>query len=119
MTIPVNKVNGIGPKTAIYLKNKKVNTVEELISFGVDNLALAPGFSPGRAVTVINEAKNLLSEVAPTILAKSAIMKLQAEKSGKKKKKNKDKKSKKEKKDKKKKDKKNKKDKKKDKKKNK
>ena len=61
MTIPVNTVNGIGPKTTEYLKTKNVTTVAELVKFGVTNLSLAPSFNPGRATTAINEAKKLIS----------------------------------------------------------
>ena len=46
MTIPVNKVIGIGPKTTEYLKTKNVTTAAELVKFGVTNLSLAPGFNP-------------------------------------------------------------------------
>lgn len=61
MTIPVNNVDGIGPKTTEYLKTKNVATVVGLVKFGVTNLSLAPGFNPGRATTAINEAKKLIS----------------------------------------------------------
>ena len=39
MTIPVNKVNGIGPKTTEYLKTKNVTTVAALVKHGVTKLA--------------------------------------------------------------------------------
>lgn len=99
MTTPVNKVNGIGPKTNEYLKGKGVTTAEALLKFGVDKLVLAPGFSQGRAATVINEAGKLISG-AQTIAEPEKTKKPDKVKSrkGKKdkkdKKKNKDKKSK-------------------------
>jgi len=115
MTTPVNKVNGIGPKTTVFLRNQNITTVEALIKFGVAKLALAPGFSKGRAVTVINEAKILIGSAQSQATAKSSSkVKTKSEKPDKKGKKNK-----KNKKSKNKKGKKDKKDKKKDKKKNK
>ncbi|GJM04440.1 MAG: hypothetical protein DHS20C09_04310 [marine bacterium B5-7] len=104
MTIPVNKVNGIGPKTTEYLKLKKVTTVAALVKFGVANLSLAPGFNTGRATTAINAAKKLISistASKPTKKTRSENIKSKNKKSDKKNKKNtkdkKDKKSKKEK----------------------
>ena len=108
MTMPVNKVNGIGPKTTEYLKTKNITTVAALIKYGVTNLADAPGFSPGRATTAINEAKKLMAGTGSSS-SKATSEKSKAPKSDKKNKKNK----------KNKKDKKSKKNKKKDKKKNK
>ncbi len=116
MTIPVNKVIGIGPKTTEYLKTKNVTTAAELVKFGVTNLSLAPGFNPGRATTTINEAKSIINGPSISKPAKknpSDKLKSKPKKAGKNNKKNKNTKDKK---DKKKKDKKNKK---KDKKKNK
>ena len=113
MTTPVIKVNGIGPKTAAYLKTKRVTTAERLITYGVDNLAKAPGIGLARAQTAIDNAKQLLGQTQ----TKSATV---TKATVKKKVKNKDKKEKKDKdKKKNKKNKKDKKDKKKDKKKNK
>lgn len=116
MTIPVSKVNGIGPKTTEYLKSKNITTVAGLVKYGVANLALAPGFSSGRATTAINEAEKLIG--GKSVSSSSASTKNTAsvnsknKKSDKKNKKNKDKKNKKAKKDKKKDKKKNKKNKK-------
>lgn len=61
MTTPVNKVNGIGPKTVEYLKAKKITTVEGLVKRGASVLEAAPGFSVGRAENTINAANALLS----------------------------------------------------------
>ena len=69
MSIPVKKVKGVGPKTAEYLLSKNVETAEALIQFGVKQLAQAPGFSPGRAETVIDEARDMLGMVEPASLA--------------------------------------------------
>ncbi len=105
MTIPVNKVNGIGPKTTEYLNTKNVTTVAALVEFGVTNLSLAPGFNPTRATTAINEAKKLISGSSITKPGKKTSLenlKSKAKKPDKKNKKNKKNK------DKKKKDKKNK-----------
>ena len=62
MTTPVIKVNGIGSKTAEFLKGKRITTVEALVKSGIEKLALAPGFNEGRAVIVINEAGKLIGE---------------------------------------------------------
>ncbi len=112
MTIPVNQVIGIGPKTTDYLKTKRVTTAEGLIKFGVEKLALAPGFNPGRAETVMKAADSLLGNNTSTKkgVAKKTQPKKAAEKNKKKeaakkdskKDKKKDKKNKKNKKDKKK-----------------
>jgi hypothetical protein len=89
MNTPVNNVNGIGPKTAEYLKNKKVTTVAGLLKFGVTKLALAPGFNPGRATTVINEAKKMVGGSKPLTSKPIEKIKAKKEKSDKKNKKNK------------------------------
>jgi Helix-hairpin-helix domain len=95
MSTPVNKVSGIGPKTTEYLKRKRITTAEALVKSGTDILVLAPGFSPGRAETVIKEAINLLSGPPSATRAKTTNrVKVKAEKTGKKDKKKKDKKSK-------------------------
>lgn len=122
MSTPVNKVNGIGPKTTEYLKTKKITTAEALLRFGVAKLALAPGFNPGRATNAINEAEKLISGTGAgsTAASKKAPAKKPKNKPRKNKPKDKAKKSdKKDKNSKNKKNKKGKKDKKKDKKKNK
>lgn len=116
MTTPVNKVNGIGPKTTEFLKSQGITTAEALIKSGVEKLALAPGFNQSRATTAIDAANTLINEPqskVPSIITAKPSSKARTAKSDKKDKKgkkNKDKKSK---------NKKGKKDKKKDKKKNK
>lgn len=113
MTTAVEKVNGVGPKTTKYLKTKRVTTVEALIKFGVEKLALAPGFSFGRAEAVMQKAMKLVgvSAVASSRIRKKKpsskpksklVAKDKKEKKGNKEKNNKDKKNKKNKKDKKK-----------------
>jgi len=62
MTTPVIKVNGIGPKTAEFLKNHRITTVEALVKSGIAKLSLAPGFNQNRATIVINEAGKLIGE---------------------------------------------------------
>jgi helix-hairpin-helix protein len=90
MTTPVNKVNGIGPKTTEFLKSRRITTVEALVKSGVSILETAPGFSPGRAVTVMNEANSLLSGTPVKKAAKpSSKAKVKPEKSDKKAKKDK------------------------------
>ena len=101
MTTPVNKVSGIGPKTTEYLKGQGITTAEALLKYGVEKLASAPGFSPGRAETVISETNKLLggaqkqTTVSATKSSGKAITKPgKKDKKDKKQKKNKDKKSK-------------------------
>jgi len=92
MTIPVNHVNGIGPKTTEYLKTKNVTTAAALVKFGISNLSLAPGFNPGRATTAIEEAKKIITESSNSKSAKnipSEKLKSKTKKSDKNKKKNK------------------------------
>ena len=62
MTTPVIKVNGIGSKTAEFLKNHRITTVEALVKSGIAKLSLAPGFNQNRATIVINEAGKLIGE---------------------------------------------------------
>ena len=90
MTIPVNTVNGIGPKTTEYLKTKNVTTVAALVKFGVTNLSLAPGFNPDRATIAVNQAKKLITGSSTTKRAKNTVsekLKSKAKKSDKKNKK--------------------------------
>ncbi len=90
MTTPVNKVNGIGPKTVEFLKTKRITTVETLIKRGAAILETAPGFSSGRAANAISEANALLSGTPVQKTAKSAgKVKTSPEKSAKKEKKGK------------------------------
>ena len=89
MTIPVNKVNGIGPKTTEYLKTKNITTVAALVKHGVTKLADAPGFSQGRATTAINEAKQLMAGSSGSSPSKATSEKSTTAKSDKKNKKNK------------------------------
>ncbi len=117
MTTPVNMVDGIGPKTVEFLKKRRITTVEGLVKRGISVLETAPGFSPGRAATVLKVAIAVLDGTYVAKKSKPATktkVKTKPEKSGKK-----DKKEKKKEKDKKSKDKKGKKEKKKDRKKNK
>lgn len=109
MAIPVNKVTGIGPKTAEYLATKKIKTVEQLLKNNIDVLASAPGIGPVRAEAAIKEANKLLGSAPATGSAVNTKQKGKKEKGKARKDKKKDKK-------KNKKDKKGKKDKKKDKK---
>ena len=117
MTIAVTQINGIGPKTAGFLKKHRITTVEALVKSGTRVLSQATGFNEERAAKFVAEGVKLLADapakIATRLKAKPAT-KVKSEKSDKKK-------DKKEKKDKKTKDKKGKKDKKnkKDKKKNK
>ena len=123
MTIAVTQINGIGPKTAEFLKKNRITTVEALVKSGTKVLSQATGFNEERAAKFVAEGVKLLAagpaKTTSRVKAKPAT-KVKSEKSDKKKDK-KDKKGKKDKKDKKSKDKKGKKDKKnkKDKKKNK
>ena len=64
MTTAVEKVNGVGLRTAKYLKTKRVITAEALIKFGVEKLALAPGIGLERAEAAIKEAKKLVGASA-------------------------------------------------------
>lgn len=113
MTTPVNKVAGVGPKTVEYLKRRRITTAEALVKRGTSALETAPGFSFGRAATVIEAANRLLSG-EPRVKTAKPTTKVKAEKPAKKEKGKKEKK-----KDKKSKDKKRRKNKKKDKKKDK
>lgn len=114
MTTPVDKVTGVGPKTVEYLKRRRITTAEALVKRGTSVLETAPGFSPGRAVNVIEAANQLLSRGSVVVKTAKPTTKAKAEKPEKKEKDKKEKK-----KDKKSKNKKGKKEKKKDKKKDK
>lgn len=65
MTTPVNRVTGIGPKTAEFLQRKGIDSVEALLACGHEGLLDAPGFSEGRAKNVLQAAAELLGALAP------------------------------------------------------
>jgi predicted RecB family nuclease len=95
MTTPVSMVDGIGPKTTEFLKTRRITTVEALVKQGPSILETAPGFSPGRAATVMNEANRLLSgssaKKAPNSTSKVKEKPKKSDKKAKKAKKDKDK----------------------------
>jgi hypothetical protein len=70
MAIPVSSFPGVGPKTAEYLTEKGINSVETLLESGFDVLVAAPGFSEARANTVMAAAKSVLSGDAPPRVVK-------------------------------------------------
>ncbi len=88
MTTPVSTVNGIGPKTVEFLKKRRITTVEALVKRGVVVLETAPGFSPGRAATVLKVATAVLDGTYVQKKSKAKV-KAKPEKSNKKNKKNK------------------------------
>jgi len=108
MTIPLNRVTGIGPKTVAYLKDKGVTTLDALLLAGPAVLAEAPGFGQARADRVMDAAKSLTeqgsSPETPSVKKDKKKEEGKKKGKGKKKKEGKDKKGKKD--DKKKKDKK-------------
>ena len=63
MSTPLSQVAGIGPKTAEYLSDRGITTVEALLQAGVAALVEAPGFGEGRANTVVEAARDLLGSV--------------------------------------------------------
>jgi hypothetical protein len=65
MKVSVIQVAGIGPKTAVFLKEHGIDSVEALLASGVGVLAQAPGFGETRARQVLDAASALLlAEVA-------------------------------------------------------
>lgn len=95
MTTPVDRVIGIGPKTTEFLKKRRVTTVEALIKRGASLLEQAPGFSQGRAESVLKNAHGLLAKSSVQTTKKStAKTEKKVKKEKKNKKKDKDKKSK-------------------------
>ena len=60
MTIVVIDVTGVGPKTAEYLAQHGITTVEALLQAGLGILIAAPGFSDGRARKVMDAAATLI-----------------------------------------------------------
>lgn len=66
MTTPVIKVSGIGPKTAAFLQQRGVESVEALLAAGSVLLAEAPGFGAGRVERVMAAAAALLESSAVT-----------------------------------------------------
>ena len=77
MAIPVNKVNGIGPKTTEYLKLKSVATDVALVKIGITSLSLAPDFNPGCVTTAINEEKNLIPDSSALKMIEKHFQKIQ------------------------------------------
>jgi Holliday junction resolvasome RuvABC DNA-binding subunit len=53
MTIPVIEIQGIGPKTAEFLRNNGIITVKDLLKNGTRYLQQAPGFGQKRAEQVL------------------------------------------------------------------
>jgi hypothetical protein len=60
MTISVNQVPGLGPKTAEYLAQQGITTAETLLDAGLTVLIAAPGFGDGRARKVLDAAASLV-----------------------------------------------------------
>lgn len=89
MTTPVDSINGIGPKTTEFLKKRRITTVEALLKRGVSALENAPGFSPGRATKIIQEAKKSLGSTSKKQAKLSTKAKPKKDKSDKKSKKDK------------------------------
>ena len=101
MTVPVIEIQGIGPKTAEFLKSHGILTAEDLLKDGISCLQQVPGFSKNRAEQVLK-----VVATSPGFDGKSSSVKIDNKKD-KKKSKNKKKDKKKSGKDKKKSDKKN------------
>ena len=53
MTVPVIEIQGIGPKTAEYLKNHGILTAEDLLKDSTNCLEQAPGIGKDRAEQVL------------------------------------------------------------------
>ena len=88
MTIPVIERQGIGPKTAKYLRNNGIITVGDLLKNGTRCLGQAPGFGKQRAEQVLE-----IIASSPDLEGKSSDVKTDnKKKKSKDKKKNKDKK---------------------------
>ena len=97
MAIPIENVKGIGPASALLLKEAGIESVSELAAAGIDRIAAVKGFSEIRAGKVIESAKTLLETEKKTETAvaasaaetKSAKTSPEKKKKGDKKKKNK------------------------------
>jgi len=88
MTIPVIEIQGIGPKTAEFLRNNGIITAKDLLKNGARYLQQAPGFGEKRAEQVLK-----IIASSPGLGGKSSGVKTDnKKKKSKDKKKNKDKK---------------------------
>lgn len=65
MTTPVNRITGIGPKTAAFLTQHGIETAEALLQADIAILAAAPGFSLTRAGNVLQAARALSGSGLP------------------------------------------------------
>ena len=72
MATSVEKMNGIGPKTAGFLKKHGITTVEALVKSGPDTLAQAAGFNQVRAEQFVAEAVKMLGAVRSQPVANAA-----------------------------------------------
>ena len=61
MSIAVDKVSGVGPKTVAYLAERGIHSVQQLLDAGAEFLLHAPGFHENRARAVLANAAILLA----------------------------------------------------------
>lgn len=61
MSIAIDKVSGVGPKTVAYLAERGIHSVQQLLDGGAELLVHAPGFHENRARAVLANAAMLLA----------------------------------------------------------
>lgn len=61
MSLAIEKITGLGPKTVAYLAERGIRSAQQLLDEGADILLQAPGFYPGRARTVLANAAMLVA----------------------------------------------------------
>ncbi len=64
MATDIEKVSGIGPATAAFLRSQGISSAEDLAGITVEQVAALKGFSTTRAEQVVTAAQQLLTPAA-------------------------------------------------------